>query len=125
MSIKLPINNRKIKTINSVLWCNTQRTFFEYATSTEAKNLSIFPSILPQKPFRSLVARFSNLRYLEAKTGTRIIATAKLHNRENTTVKVKPEKICPSIPNSLLYITKGKKTQMVVNVLAVIAIIIS
>ena len=49
----------------------------------------------------------------------------KLHSREMTIVKVKLLNICARTPSSLEYITRGKKTQIVVSVLAVMAVIIS
>ena len=54
-----------------------------------------------------------------------MIATAKEQTNEKTIVNVNPEKICPTIPRFPENITNGKKTQIVVKVLDVIALIIS
>ena len=65
------------------------------------------------------------LIYLLVNTGTKTTATTKEHTREITTVKVKPSKTSLMIPSFALYKINGRNTQIVVNVEAEIAIIIS
>ena len=88
------------------------------------KNPARAPSIKDSGPSLFALPR-SSFKYLEAKTGTSTIATSKLHSREMTIVNVKLLNICARTPSSLEYITRGKKTQIVVSVLAVMAVIIS
>ena len=125
ISTKDVINKARIKIKKSALWWRTFLTAFAYPLSIAWKNLVIPLSIMASVPSFLCPAILFNFKYFEARTGTRIIATAKEQINEKTIVNVNPEKIWPTIPRFPENITKGKKTQIVVSVLDVIALIIS